>query len=110
MKPWTTKFNFHDEVLKVIPLWVRLPHLPLRCWSGDSLSRIGSTIGVPFFADECTTHQLRVSYARMLVEVDVTLPLPTEVVVEGPSGDKFVQEVSFEWAPLFCKTCNQVFS
>lgn len=41
-----------------------------------SLSKIGSAIGNPFVTDECTTNKLRVFYARMLVEVDITQELP----------------------------------
>lgn len=33
-------------------------------------------LGVPLYADECTTQQLRVSFARMLIDIDVTKPLP----------------------------------
>lgn len=65
-------FHFHNEVLRTVPLWVRLPNLPLHCWSSSSLSILGSGLGVPICADSCTSRQLRVSFARMLVEVDVT--------------------------------------
>lgn len=40
IREWVAGFNFETEVLKEVPLWVRLPNLPLTCWSGDSLSRI----------------------------------------------------------------------
>lgn len=76
IQAWTPEFNFHDEMLRVIPLWVRMPNLPLSYWSINSLSHIGSVIGVPLYADECTTHQKRISFARMLIEVDVTKTLP----------------------------------
>lgn len=46
--------------------------MPLTGWGADSLSRIGNLVGDPLFADECTTNQLRVSFARILVEVDGT--------------------------------------
>lgn len=31
VKPWSPDFNFYEEVLRVIPLWIRLPNLPLNC-------------------------------------------------------------------------------
>ncbi|WMV32217.1 hypothetical protein MTR67_025602 [Solanum verrucosum] len=51
VKPWTTNFNFKDEVLKVIPLWVKFPNLPLNCWGTKSLSRITSVLGKPICAN-----------------------------------------------------------
>lgn len=86
VKDWVPNFCFEDEVLKEVPLWIRLPKLPLDCWSGDSLSRIGSVIRRPICADECTIEQRRISYALMLVEVDITKPLIYKVQVEGETG------------------------
>lgn len=37
---------------------------------------------MPLYADECTTMQDRISYARVLIEVDVTKPLTYEINVE----------------------------
>lgn len=61
VKPWTANFNFHDDFygsvrrywleIRTIPVWVRLPNLPLNCWSDNSLSRLGRAIGVPLCAD-----------------------------------------------------------
>lgn len=108
IKPWTPKFNFNDEMLRTVPLWVRFPDLPLHCWSKDSLSRLGSAIGSPLYADECTSKQLRVSFARLLVEVDVTKTLTKEIPIEFEEGDIVEQKVIYEWVPPFCVTCNKV--
>ncbi|XP_056685637.1 uncharacterized protein [Spinacia oleracea] len=108
VKGWSADFNFNTEILKLIPLWIKLPNLPLNCWGMDSLSRIGSTLGNPLFADECTTTQNRISFARMLVEVDVTHPLLHKVMVEDPHGKAFEQVVQYEWEPKFCDTCQKL--
>lgn len=86
VKGWAPDFDFHAENLKLVPLWVQLPNLPLNCWGHDSLSRIGSTLGTPLFADDCTSQQTRISYARMLVEIDITRPLVHKIMVESPGG------------------------
>lgn len=108
VKDWVAGFCFEKEVLREIPLWVRLPKLPLNCWSGDSLSRIGSVLGKPICADECTSKQQRISYARLLVEVDVTKPLLYKVQIEGENGMMVEQKVYYEWVPLFCQKCHKV--
>lgn len=96
VKEWVMNFSLEKEILKEVPLWIHLPNLPLNCWSVDSLSRIGSVIGVPVCADECTSLQKRISYARLLVEVDVTQPLKYEVKVEGENGEVVDQKVYYE--------------
>ncbi|XP_021835842.2 uncharacterized protein [Spinacia oleracea] len=108
LKQWSPSFHFHEEVLKVIPLWIKFPNLPLNCWGEDSLSRLSSVVGVPLYADECTSQQLRISFARVLVEVDVTRPLPSSITVADPSGQEFEQAIEYEWKPEYCKKCCMV--
>lgn len=71
----------------------------MSCWGRDSLSRIVSVIGIPVYADECTTKQTRISFARKLIEVNITKDLPNEVLVMDPNGRKFKQPVIYDWKP-----------
>lgn len=105
VKPWSPTFNIKDELIRTVPVWIRLPNLPLDCWSNDSLSRLGSAIGVPRCADECTSKQLRISFARLLVDVDVTKELTKVIHIEDDQGKVVQQQVLYEWVPPYCKTC-----
>ncbi|XP_009774607.1 uncharacterized protein [Nicotiana sylvestris] len=105
---WTTDFDFNEEVLKTLSLWIKLPNLPLNCRGMDSLSRIGSGLEIPICADECTTKVERISYARILVEISITKPLPTKITVKDPSGRQFDQSVVYDWKPTYCSTCLQL--
>ncbi|KAK6778137.1 hypothetical protein RDI58_024855 [Solanum bulbocastanum] len=40
MKPWVHEFNFKEEILTTIPLWVKLPNLHLNYWNAVVLSKI----------------------------------------------------------------------
>lgn len=84
-----------------------MPGLPLSCWGMDSLSRIGSVQGTPLYADSAITCQSRISFARMLIEIDVTQPVQRNVVVAEPSGRQFNQQIVYEWDPAYCHSCNQ---
>lgn len=108
IKEWVVDFCFEKEILKEIPLWIRLPKLPFNCSSGDSLSRIGSVLGTPICADECTSTQQRISYARLLVEIDITKPLVYTVQIEGDNWQRVEQQVYYEWVPMFCQKCHVV--
>lgn len=58
--------------------------------------------------DKCTTNKLRVSYARVLVEVDVSVELKEEIIIRDPRGSKLIHKVKYEWKTPFCKKCNKV--
>ncbi|CAO2841428.1 unnamed protein product [Amaranthus hypochondriacus] len=108
VKKWTRNFDFREEIMRVIPVWVRLPGLPLHCWGEETLSRIVSAVGVPILADDCTAKQLKVSYARVLVEVDITQEFVKEIIVRDNVGKEFTQKAIHEWRPYFCKKCNKI--
>lgn len=72
LRDWSPDFNLKRDKLRSIPIWIKLPQLPLYLWGATSMGKIGRTLGKPIVTDECTTQRLRISYARMLVEIDIT--------------------------------------
>ncbi|XP_070039122.1 uncharacterized protein [Nicotiana tomentosiformis] len=108
LKPWTPEFDLNDEFLTEIPLWVSFPKLPMSYWSCNSLSRIASEIDIPLHADECTAKQSRISYARILIQDNVTKTLPDEICITDPYGKRFQQAVIYDWKPEFCEKCQKI--
>lgn len=54
---------------------------------------------------ECITNQTRISYARMLIEVNITKPLPSEISILEPAGREFKRSVDYDSKPAFCEKC-----
>ncbi|KAK1308948.1 hypothetical protein QJS10_CPA09g01061 [Acorus calamus] len=75
-----------QERLSSIPIWIRLPNLPLHLLEEDCLSQIGSLIGVPLYADSATLRCSRASYAQISVEVQASTPLPDSILVKTALG------------------------
>ncbi|XP_019255064.1 PREDICTED: uncharacterized protein LOC109233643 [Nicotiana attenuata] len=107
LKAWAEGFDFNEEVLKTILLWVKFPKLPLNYWSNKALSKIGSGLGKPLYADTCTTVADRISYARVLIEMDITRTLPGTIKLIDPNGKVIEQMVQYDWKPQYCQTCCQ---
>lgn len=89
-------FDFDDHELLHIPLWITFPGLPLECWNAKVLSKIASKVGTPITTDEMTESKKRVSYARILVEVDVSKELTKIVPLRMPNGRDRDQIVKYE--------------
>lgn len=66
-----------------------IPQLTSWLWGLDSLSWLGSALGMLHFADKCIAEQKRLKFARVLVDIDVTRPLITELTVESMAGESF---------------------
>lgn len=57
-------------------------------------------IGRHVYADDCTTNSARISYARVLIEMDITDELPINITVQDdPAGRVFDQEIDYDWVP-----------
>ncbi|XP_075096472.1 uncharacterized protein LOC142174553 [Nicotiana tabacum] len=105
LKSWSEDFNLYNKVLKTIPLWVSFLSFPLNCWGRMTLSRIASGLRSPLYADECTSNTSRISYARVLIEMDISKELPKSIKIQDPAGKKFEQLVEYDWVPKYCKKC-----
>ncbi|XP_058775694.1 uncharacterized protein LOC131649972 [Vicia villosa] len=107
LKEWRPDYNVKEDMLRTLPIWVTLPKFPLHLWGPRSLNKIGSMIGIPLVTDECRAHKLRVSYARILVEVDITRKLIHEITIKDLEGRKIRQPIEYEWRPKFCEKCQK---
>ncbi|KAL2481952.1 Uncharacterized protein Adt_21375 [Abeliophyllum distichum] len=99
-------FEFDDEEICKMPVWVMLPGLPLNYWNPKALGMIASKIGKPLSMDNLTYTRGRLSYARILVEVDASEELVRSVTIRLSSGKSREQNVIFEHEPKFCPTCR----
>ena len=99
-------FRFGNEDLATVPVWIQLPDLPLDCWNARALSKIVSKVGKPITTDKMTRTKERISFARVLVEVDASKELVKVVEVMLPTGVVYDQLVVFEFTPKYCKKCK----
>uniref|UniRef100_A0A3N7GN93 DUF4283 domain-containing protein n=1 Tax=Populus trichocarpa TaxID=3694 RepID=A0A3N7GN93_POPTR len=106
LKAMPEYFNFSYEEMTRVPVWVKFPNLPLKCWSTKCLSKIASVIGKPILSDQLTSTMSRISYARVLVELDLLDDLIHSVDILLPNSTALTQRVIYETLPRFCKHCK----
>ena len=99
-------FRFEGEDVSSVPIWIKLPGLPLDCWNARALGKIVSKVGKPISTDKLTLSKERISFARVLVEVDASKDIISEVEVRLPTGEVYHQLVIPELIPKFCKRCK----
>ncbi|KAL2457587.1 Uncharacterized protein Adt_46304 [Abeliophyllum distichum] len=99
-------FEFDDEEICKMPVWVMLQGLPLNYWNPKALGMIASKIGKPLSMDNLTYTRGRLSYATILVEVDASEELVRSVTIRLSSGKSREQNMIFEHEPKFCPTCR----
>nr|XP_009775461.1 PREDICTED: uncharacterized protein LOC104225384 [Nicotiana sylvestris] len=97
-------FKFDLGSVSVIPLWITFPGLLLRFWFTKALSKLASVVGKPLYTDKITAEMENVSYARVLVETDISQPLPDSFEMQTKRG-VIIQQIEYEWKPKYCCEC-----
>ncbi|XP_020674346.1 uncharacterized protein LOC110093711 [Dendrobium catenatum] len=82
-----------------LPVWLRLPNLPLEYWVEANLARLVVGVGEPLFMDEQTKQYNRCAFACVCILLDLSKRLPKGVWAQGLGGT-FFQPTEFEGIPL----------
>eukprot|EP00253_Pinus_taeda_P010744 PITA_10744 len=77
LNKWTPDFDPELDIPNAVPVWVRLPHLPLHCWGDESVKAIGNAVGK--YIDRSEPKDNMQACARICVEVDLGKGLPEAI-------------------------------
>eukprot|EP00253_Pinus_taeda_P029321 PITA_29321 len=77
LNKWTVDFDPELDVPSAVPIWVRLPHLPLHCWGDELVRAIGNVVGR--FIDRSEPKDNMQACAHRCVEVDLDKGLPEAI-------------------------------
>ncbi|XP_048489906.1 uncharacterized protein LOC125491874 [Beta vulgaris subsp. vulgaris] len=108
MKEWSADLDLLKETVTLVPTWIRLPTLPLKYWGQVALNKIASLIGKPIRSDRATTQKDLLEYARVLVEVNISKPMPDEVWFTNEKSIKVSKRVVYDCKPIQCEDCKGI--
>lgn len=101
------KFTFDSVVKKDVKVWVSLPNLPLELWNPMAMGKILSRIGKPIMMDTHTYQKKKPDYARVLVEIDPSIPPPVSLDFLSYNNDIISVAIDYDFVPKFCSNCNR---
>ena len=93
------------SMVKMGPIWVKLPGLPFKCWGEKSLFKIVGQMGKAIKMNDATKAKNRLSYARVMVEVAIQNQHPELVQFCNEHGNIVDQKLEYEWKPVQCGKC-----
>lgn len=103
--PWKDNFLPLKERIHTAPVWLRLEGLPREYWSDRAIAKLVQSFGRLLKVDDFTSSLDLGKYARVCVELDLSMPLKSGVHVDH-AGGSFYQTVSYENLPPFCVRCG----
>jgi len=101
---WTLDFDPEMDIPSTVPVWVRLPHLPLHCWGDESVKAIGNAVGKFIYRSEPRENMH--TCARICVEVDLGKGLPEAIKIKVDQWTH-IQQLDYEQLPFKCKVCHE---
>ncbi|XP_062119332.1 uncharacterized protein LOC133833090 [Humulus lupulus] len=108
MKAWDPDVKFTREQMWKVPVWVQLRQLDLNYWGERSMGKIVSTLGRMIKQDQATMNRDKLEFAQVLIEMDISKGFPNSIKFEDEKGSLVYLEVSYEWKPEKCATCNGI--
>ena len=105
LTPWFPDFDANTMVVTKMPVWVRLPNLPLPLWHHLVLEEIGNLLGKFIKSDTDRNEQGLFTYARICVEIDLSKGLPDkfQLIYEK---HKWIQALDYENTAFRCRFCH----
>lgn len=101
---WTPEFDLELDIPSVVPVWVRLLHLPLHCWRDESVKVIGNAVGK--YIDISEPKENMHPCARICVEVNLGKGLPEAIKIKVDHWIH-IQRSDYEQIPFKCKVCHE---
>ncbi|XP_059066210.1 uncharacterized protein LOC131857552 [Cryptomeria japonica] len=106
IKPWHAGFNPAEELPNHVPVWVRLPRLPVECCQEDVLLLLALLLGKPVGTLSQTLGKKVMTFARICVEINLSKPLPDAIDMCAGSYS-WVQQLDYETLPFRYRLCRE---
>ena len=106
IKAWNENLKLDTSSISSLPIWIQFPKLDVKYWGVESLSKLGSLLGIPLKMDKPTIEKVYFNYARLLIDMPLDGPFLEFVDYITDKGLVTRQRVKYEWIPLKCNHCN----
>jgi len=71
-----------------------------------SLSKLGSTLGIPIKTDKYTMDKTRLNYARLLIDIAIKGDFPGFIDFINDQDVVMRVQLEYEWKPIKCQHCR----
>jgi hypothetical protein len=104
LNKWTPDFSPENDIPSIVPVFFRLPFLPLHCWNDETIKSIGNTLGK--YIDRVEPRDGLQACTRLCVEVYLEKGLPESIQLTLDNWS-YIQQVDYKQLPFKCKACHE---
>ncbi|XP_059070774.1 uncharacterized protein LOC131860385 [Cryptomeria japonica] len=107
IQKWYPNVGREDKFVVQVPVWIKLPTLPMEYWEEDVFAGIANAFGELIVIDPVMTSRRRLIYARICIGVGPKMDMPEEIEIESKLS-KWLQNIVYETIPFACFHCKKV--
>jgi len=108
VKAWNESLSLDTSTLQSLPIWVQFPELDIKYWGVESISKLGSMLGIPIKMDRTTKEKTAIRYARVLIEMPLEGSFLKYIDFVNDWEVVARQKVHYEWKPILCSQCKML--
>ncbi|XP_061339770.1 uncharacterized protein LOC133286381 [Gastrolobium bilobum] len=101
-RKWEPRFDPDKANIHKVAAWVRLIDIPQDYCEFPFLNHLGTVIGKVLKEDRTTSTRDRTRFARVCIEIDLSMPLRDEYILDGSR-----KKVEYEGFFLICLKCGR---
>ncbi|XP_057771048.1 uncharacterized protein LOC130990832 [Salvia miltiorrhiza] len=105
IREWVPDFDSYKESSALSQVWLRIYYLPHEYWHPEVIIGIARYVGLPIKLDGFAFAGHVGHFARVLVDMDVSKPIPETLTVDKGTRS-FEVEFVYENLPHFCGYCK----
>ncbi|XP_057785444.1 uncharacterized protein LOC131002986 [Salvia miltiorrhiza] len=105
IREWVPDFDPYKESSALSQVWLRIYYLPHEYWHPEVIIGIARYVGLPIKLDGFAFAGHVGHFARVLVDMDVSKPIPETLTVDEGTRS-FEVEFVYENLPHFCGYCK----
>lgn len=106
VKSWFPNISYEKASIESVPIWIKLPKLNVMYWSEYMLKDIVDYLGTVLKADTSTITKSRMSYARVLVDMNIVAVLQMSHTSRMRMMNSYPNLFSLI-LPVWCGKCSQ---
>ncbi|XP_059070621.1 uncharacterized protein LOC131860254 [Cryptomeria japonica] len=106
IQKWYPNAGREDKFVVQVPVWIKLPRLPMEYCEEDVFAGIANAFGELIAIDPIMTSRRRLIYARICVGVGPEMNMPEEIEIESKLG-KWMLNIDYESIPFACFHCKK---
>ena len=106
VKTGNPDLEINTDTLTSLPILVRFQELELKYWGVDSLSKLGSILGIPSKRNRYTSEKEVLKYAWLLIDIHLDASFPDFIDFSNDQGVVVRVPISYGLKPLKCEHCH----